>query len=150
MVRAAPVPGRRAVDHLPSAPMPRARAAVILATALSIVVLGSISDGAGAEPLGATPPTSIAAATPGTTPPSSVPPSTAPGGPTTTVATVSAVRRGGTAAGSVAKPEDEQWSVRRMVTTTALCVLALAVVGYGYGRIRSTPPRHPDLVRTPE
>ncbi|MET0458923.1 MAG: hypothetical protein ABW195_06730, partial [Ilumatobacteraceae bacterium] len=106
--------------------MPRARAAVILATGLSIAVLGSVSEGAGAEPLGAAPPTTVAAAPPGSTPPSSVVAAT-PASPPTTVATITAVRRGGVAAGSVAKPEDEQWSVRRMVTTTALCVLALAV-----------------------
>jgi len=129
--------------------MPRARAAVILATGLSIAVLGSISEGAGAEASGAAPPTSVATAPPGTTPPSSVV-AASPGSTPTTVATITAVRRGGAAAGSVAKPEDEQWSVRRMITTTALCVLALAVAGYGYGRIRSTPPRHPDLVRSPE
>ena len=129
--------------------MPRARAAVILATGLSIAVLGSISDGVGAEPLAATPPTAVGAAPPETTPPS-IAATTVPVDPATTVATVTAVRRGGAAAGSVAKPEDEQWNVRRMVTTTALCVLALSVAGYGYGRIRSTPPRHPDLVRSPE
>ena len=128
--------------------MPRARAAVILATGLSIAVLGSMSDGAGAGPLGATPPTSVVA--PPTTPPAAVVPATVVGTPATTVAPIAAVRRGGAAAGSIAKPEDEQWSVRRMITTTALCVLALSVLGYGYGRVRSTPPRHPDLVRSPE
>ena len=128
--------------------MPRARAAVILATGLSIAALGSMSGGAGAEPLGVTPPPSVV--TPPTTPPASAAPSTVPGAPATTVATITAVRRGGAAAGSIAKPEDEQWSVRRMVTATALCVLALSVLGYGYGRVRSTPPRHPDLVRSPE
>ena len=145
------VPGRQGVDHLPSAPMPRVRAAVILATGLSIAALGSMAHDAGAEPLGATPPTSVAA--PPTTPPPSVVPTTVPADPAvpaTTVATITAVRRGGAAAGSIAKPEDEQWSLRRMVTTTGLCVLALAVLGYGYGRVRSTPPRHPDLVRSPD
>ena len=61
------------------------------------------------------------------------------------------VPRGGAAAGSVAKPEPaEGWSIQRLVTLTALGIVALAAVGYAVGRIRSTPPVHPDLVRHPE
>ena len=37
-----------------------------------------------------------------------------------------------------------------MVTTTAVCIAALAAAGFIYGRIRSAPPRHPDLVHEPD
>ena len=137
------VPSRDGIDHLPSAPMPRARAAVaFLAAAAALVVLTAL----GARPVTTA---DASAATPTTT--------IAPGGattttvaavPTTTTAPI-AVRRGGAEAGSIAKPEDEQWSVRQMVTTTALGIIALAASGYAYGRIRSAPPRHPDLVHEP-
>jgi hypothetical protein len=120
---------------------------VILATGLTIAVLGSLDDHAGAEPLGAAPPTTVAP-TPTSTP--GVVATSVPTSPTTTVATITGVRRGGAAAGSVAKPADEPWDIRQMIVTTALGVIALSVVGYGYGRVRSTPPRHPDLVRTPD
>ena len=69
---------------------------------------------------------------------------------TTTTTAAIPIRRGGAEAGSIAKPEDEAWSVRRMVTTAAVCVAALAAAGFIYGRIRSTPPRHPDLVHEPD
>ena len=51
--------------------------------------------------------------------------------------------------GSVAKPEHETWSPRRIAVTTLLAVIALAAAGYAYGKLRSAPPRHPDLVRRP-
>ena len=87
---------------------------------------------------------------PSTPPPASVVDTVVTSSAPTTDAPPTAVRRGGTASGSIAKPEDEQWSVRRMVTTVGLCVVALAAAGYAYGRIRSTPPRHPGLVRSPD
>jgi hypothetical protein len=98
---------------------------------------------------GATPPTPPAApTTPG------VPATTLPGAavPTSTVAAVvpPAGTRGGSAEGGVAKPTQETWSPRRIATTTLLVVIALAAAGYVYGKARSAPPRHPDLVRQPD
>jgi hypothetical protein len=58
--------------------------------------------------------------------------------------------RGGADAGSVVKPKHETWSVQRIVITTALSVIALAAIGYVYGRLRSVPPRHPDLAHRAE
>jgi hypothetical protein len=137
-----PVPSREGVDDLPSAPMPRARAAAFLAAAAALVVLAAL----GTRPV---PAADAGAVTPTTTiAPDVTTTTTAAGIPTTTTAPV-AVRRGGAEAGSIAKPEDEPWSARRLVTTTALCVVALASAGYAYGRIRSAPPRHPDLVHEP-
>ena len=122
--------------------MSRACAATLVAAALAVVVLGAL--GARPDPpvgaRGATPTTTVAAG-PTTT-------STTVAAPTTTTAPI-AVRRGGAEAGSIAKPEDEQWSVRSLMTTTAVCVIALAGAGYAYGKIRSVPPRHPDLVQEP-
>ena len=57
--------------------------------------------------------------------------------------------RGGAADGSVAKPRSETWSPRRIATMTALAVIALAAAGYAYGKLRSAPPRHPDLAPRP-
>jgi hypothetical protein len=36
------------------------------------------------------------------------------------------------------------------VITTALVIIALAAAGYVYGKVRSAPPRHPDLARQPD
>ena len=55
---------------------------------------------------------------------------------------------GGADAGSVVKPRDEQWSAERIAITTGLVVIALAAIGYVFGKIRSVPPKHPDLVAT--
>ena len=64
----------------------------------------------------------------------------------TTVAATTTVPRGGATAGSVAKPEAaEGWSIQRLVTLTALGIVALAAAGYAFGKFRSTPPIHPDL-----
>ena len=131
--------------------MSRARAAVIVAAALAVVVLGAL----GARPVatvgarGVTPTTTTVPAAPSTTTTTvAVPTTTTVAVPTTSTAPI-AVRRGGAEAGSIAKPEREQWSVREMATTALLCVVALAAAGYAYGRIRSVPPRHPDLVHEP-
>ena len=51
--------------------------------------------------------------------------------------------------GSVAKPTSETWTPRRIATITGLAVVALAALGYAYGKLRSAPPRHPDLARRP-
>jgi len=94
------------------------------------------------------------------------PPSTPPAVTTTTVAAAAATTvpasdaatstsvapagaRGGATAG-VAKPTNETWTLRRIVTLTALGIIALSAAGYAYGRLRSAPPRHPDLVRDPD
>ena len=58
--------------------------------------------------------------------------------------------RGGADEGSTVKPGHETWDVRRIVTTIAIVVVALAAIGYVYGKVRSAPPRHPDLERQPE
>ena len=55
--------------------------------------------------------------------------------------------RGGVDAGSVVKPKHETWTVERIVVTTALVVIALAAIGYVYGRLRSLP--RPDLTHAP-
>ncbi len=92
---------------------------------------------------------SAAATTPPTPPPAAA--STVPATATSTsVATPPpAGSRGGATEGSVVKPSDETWSPRRIATMTALAIVALAAAGYAYGKLRSAPPRHPDLTRRP-
>jgi hypothetical protein len=97
---------------------------------------------------------------PPTAPPASavlvaVPPATTvPGSivvPTTAPATIPpAGTRGGVDEGSVVKPSHETWTVERILVTTALAVIALAAIGYVYGKLRSVPPKHPDLAHRPE
>jgi hypothetical protein len=118
--------------------MPRARAAAVLVAGLILVVAAALLGG-GDQPVGAgavAPTTTLA---------------TAPISPTvvatTVAAPVSTVPRGGAASADLVKPEDEEWSLRRVLTATGLTVIALAAIGFVYGRIRSTPPRHPDLAR---
>jgi hypothetical protein len=84
-----------------------------------------------------------------TTPPTP-PPVAATTLPATSVATPPpAGSRGGATEGSVVKPSDETWSPRRIATMTALAIVALAAAGYAYGKMRSAPPRHPDLAPRP-
>jgi hypothetical protein len=66
-------------------------------------------------------------------------------GGTTTVPgpVLTAPPRGGATAGTTAKPADEDWSIRRIATTVGSFVLGLALLGFVYGRIRSTSPRRP-------
>lgn len=80
----------------------------------------------------ATPASSVAATSGSPVATSSAP---AGGGPSTTAA------RAGTVAGSVDKGIDEQWSARRIAMITVATVVLLAISGFVYGRIRSTPPR---------
>jgi hypothetical protein len=128
--------------------MSRVRAALLSVVAALAVVLGIVLEGSTAS--ATTPPT--------TAPVSAVlvaaPPSTVVGEvvPTTATATVPppAGSRGGVDAGSVVKPKHETWTVERIVVTTALVVVALAAIGYVYGRLRSLPPKHPDLTRRAE
>ncbi|MET0143847.1 MAG: hypothetical protein ABW328_03550 [Ilumatobacteraceae bacterium] len=115
----------------------RARTAILVG-GLSIVGLGVVPAGHLA-----------AAVPPPSTAPVSVPSSTVVTVPTTVAGIVAT--RGGSAAGSVAKPNDAGWSVQQLATTTAIGVAVLAVLGFVYGRVRSAPPRHPDLApRLPE
>jgi hypothetical protein len=127
--------------------MSRARAALIVHAGVGVTAIGSLLGAAVADAQTVPPPTAPLVA-PATTVPGAVvtPP------PAAAVATTlpPAGSRGGTNEGSVVKPTHETWSVRRIVTTTALAVIALAAMGYVYGKVRSTPPRHPDLTGQPE
>jgi hypothetical protein len=71
--------------------------------------------------------------------------STLPGETTTTVPgpVFTAPPRGGAAPGTTAKPADEGWPFRRIGTIVGLIVAGLALLGFVYGRIRSTAPRPP-------
>jgi hypothetical protein len=128
--------------------MSRVRAALLLVVGALAVVLGVTLEASTAS--ATTPPT--------TAPVSAVlvaaPPSTvvAEVVPTTAAVTVPppAGSRGGVDAGSVVKPKHETWTVERIVVTTALVVVALAAIGYVYGRLRSLPPKHPDLAHRAE
>jgi len=119
--------------------MSRAPRALILTAGIGLATLGGATAGA------ATPPTSPPAAPPAaaTTLPTSIPPAS------TAAPVPPAGTRGGATEGSVAKPRRETWSPRRIATMTALAVIALAAAGYAYGKLRSAPPRHPDLARRP-
>ena len=97
-----------------------------------------------------------------TTPPTTAPVTAEVAAPSTVVAEVvpttaapatvapPAGSRGGADAGSVVKPKHETWTVERIVVTTGLVVVGLAAIGYVYGRLRSMPPKHPDLIRRAE
>jgi len=117
--------------------MSRAPRALVLTLGIG---LGAIGSALGADVVGAT--------TPPTPPPVAT---TVPAGaaPPTTVALPAAGSRGGATEGSVAKPTHETWTPRRIATVTGLAVVALAALGYAYGKLRSAPPRHPDLARRP-
>jgi peptidoglycan/LPS O-acetylase OafA/YrhL len=125
MTLRAAVPDRVVADHLTSAPMSRGCRVLILSVALGAASAGTFAGAVSAA----------------------APPSTPPAVTTTTVAAAGA--RGGATAG-VAKPTNETWTLRRIVTLTALGIIALSAAGYAYGRLRSAPPRHPDLVRDPD
>jgi hypothetical protein len=108
-----------------------------LIAALAFVVAAGMGTASGA--LGSSAPTTTVAAAPTTTVLGATTTST-------TVLVTTTVPRGGAAEGSTAKPEPaEGWSIERIVTLTALGIVALAAAGYAFGKIRSTPPIHPDL-----
>ena len=131
--------------------MSRARAVVVIAAAMAAVVLGMLGERpAPRADATVAPTTTIAPAAASTTIDPAATTTTASAVTTTTTTAAIPIRRGGAEAGSIAKPEDEAWSVRRMVTTTAVCIAALAAAGFIYGRVRSAPPRHPDLVHEPD
>ena len=121
--------------------MSRAPRAVILTVGIGLATLG------GATTVAATPPTTPPASPPAT--PTTVTPAKATTPATTAAPVPPAGTRGGATDGSVAKPRRETWSPRRIATMTALAVIALAAAGYAYGKLRSAPPRHPDLARRP-
>jgi hypothetical protein len=118
------------------------RAALTLIVGLTLAVTCLVA--AGGEPVGR----SVGASAPTTTV-AAAPPSTAIAAgdaSSTTVLATTTVPRGGAAQGSIAKPEPaEGWSIERLVTLTALAIVALAAAGYAFGRFRSSPPIHPDL-----
>jgi hypothetical protein len=128
-----PMPGP--ADDLTSHRMSRVRAALILFVAVGMAALGTLAGAteAGAAPPASPPPTSVAAAA--VAPATTLPP---------------AGSRGGADEGSVVKPSHESWGVQQIIVTTALVVIALAAIGYVYGKVRSAPPKHPDLSRQPE
>ncbi len=92
---------------------------------------------------------SAAATTPPTPPPAAATTLPAPTTSTSVATPPPAGSRGGATEGSVVKPSDETWSPRRIATLTALAIVALAAAGYAYGKLRSAPPRHPDLAPRP-
>jgi hypothetical protein len=122
--------------------MSRVRAALILHAGIGVTALGSLLGAAHADAQ-TVPPTPAPVVAPATTAPGAAvtpPPTTVP----------PAGSRGGADEGSVVKPKHEAWSTRRIITTTVLVIIALAAIGYVYGKVRSAPPRHPDLERQPE
>ena len=120
--------------------MSRARAALILHAGIGVTALGTLLGTATVDAQSVPPPTVAPVVVPATTVPAAPVATTVP----------PAGSRGGASEGSVVKPTHETWSVRRIVTTTALAIIALAAIGYVYGKVRSTPPKHPDLTRQPE
>jgi uncharacterized membrane protein YczE len=67
------------------------------------------------------------------------------------VPTAPVAERGGASAVDITKAEDEAWTVRRIATTVGVVVVALAIAGYVYGRVRSHHrPASSSLVRTSE
>jgi hypothetical protein len=109
---------------------------------LVLVVLGVTQAGAaGGEP-------APAPATPTTVAPLLTTTTTGPGATTVPGPVLTAPPRGGAAAGTTAKPGEETWSIRRIVTTVGAFVVGLALLGFVYGRIRSTTPRRPPLAPT--
>lgn len=122
--------------------MRRGRLGVLLAAAAVAVVIAASQVGAG-HGRAVTPatPTTVA---PILTAPTTVAP-TVPGQTTTTVPgpVFTAPPRGGAAPGTTAKPADEGWPFRRIGTVVGLIVAGLALLGFVYGRIRSTTPRPP-------
>jgi hypothetical protein len=122
--------------------MRRGRLGVLLAGAALAVVIAASQAGAGGGP-------GVERSAPTTLPPVLSAPttvaSTLPGETTTTVPgpVFTAPPRGGAAPGTTAKPAEEGWPFRRIGTIVGLIVAGLALLGFVYGRIRSTAPRPP-------
>ncbi len=129
--------------------MSRARAVLFVHAGIGVTALGTLLGAAAADARSVPPPSAAPVVVPASTVPGAVV-TAAPATPAATTLPPPAGSRGGASEGSVVKPKHETWGVRRMVTTTALAVVALAAIGYVYGKVRSTPPKHPDLDRQPE
>jgi heme A synthase len=123
--------------------MLRARLGILVAGIVVVLAAGAASAGGAAGPAEPVAPTTVA--------PTTVPATTA-ATTTTTPAIVGPVLtappRGGAPAGTTAKPADEEWTLRQVGTTVGIIVAALALIGFVYGRIRSTTPRSTVLART--
>ena len=133
------VPLRRAADHLASAPMSRARALVV-SVGIALATVGAGATGVGDD-------TAVAPADGAGRVATTVPGGT--GAPPTTAAVAAAGRHARRRRRRQRRQarRSETWSPRRIATMTALAVVALAAIGYAYGKLRSAPPRHPDLAR---
>lgn len=120
-----------------------ARLTVLLTIGVGIAAPGS-GVAAATSPL-PSPPQVVATTVPplGAT---TVPGAVAPPPPTSVAGVALAGARGGADEGSVVKPSSSSWDLRRLATFGGLAVIALAAAGYAYGKLRSAPPRHPDLV----
>jgi hypothetical protein len=117
--------------------MSRAVRALVLSLGIGAGTLGAIGAMASATAPSPPPTTTGTPATADTAAP-----------PTTVVPPPGA--RGNALQGATAKPRHETWTARRLATITALAIVVLASSGYAYGRMRSVPPRHPDLERSPD
>jgi hypothetical protein len=118
---------------------------VLAGVVLAVVGFAYVGAAGDEQGLPAVPPTTVAPRlTTTTTRPGTTVPGTA-GGTTTTVPgpVLTAPPRGGATAGTTAKPADDEWSIRRIATTVGSFVLGLALLGFVYGRIRSTSRRRP-------
>jgi hypothetical protein len=113
---------------------------LLAGVALAVVGFAHVGAAGDEQGLPAVPPTTVVPRLTTTT----TGPGTTVGGTTTVPGPVlTAPPRGGATAGTTAKPADEEWSIRRIATTVGSFVLGLALLGFVYGRIRSTTPRRP-------
>jgi hypothetical protein len=119
--------------------MLRARLGILIAGLAILVALATASVGGVSRAV---------PAAPTTVPATTAAPTTSAPGPTIPGPVVTAPLRGGAPAGSTAKPSDEEWTLRQVLTTVGIIVGSLAVVGFVYGRIRSMTPRGPGLAPT--
>jgi hypothetical protein len=121
--------------------MLRARLGILFAGVVLLLGIGAASARGAAGPAEPVAPTTVPTTTTPTT--------------TTTPLIVGPVLtappRGGAPAGTTAKPADDEWTLRQVLTTVGIIVAALAVIGFIYGRILSTTPRRTEsasLART--
>jgi hypothetical protein len=124
--------------------MLRARLGILFAGVVLLLGISATRAGGAAGPAEPVAPTTV----PATTTPETTTATTSPliVGPVLT-----APPRGGAPAGTTAKPADEEWTLRQVLTTVGIIVAALVVIGFVYGRILSTTPRRTEtasLART--